>query len=76
MAYLTVLSNTDVVEKVNFVVAASQHGGTYFGGGRIPIARGQKWPALFWSLFTGGSFLVDYLENEIVGFDENLAVVL
>ena len=32
--------------------------------------------ALFWSLFTGGSFLVDYLENEIVGFDENLAVVL
>ena len=32
--------------------------------------------ALFWSLFTGGSFLVDYLKNEIVGFDENLAVVL
>ena len=27
--------------------------------------------ALFWSLFTGGSFLVDFLENEIVGFDEN-----
>ena len=31
--------------------------------------------ALFWSLFTGGSFLVDFLENEILGFDENLAVV-
>ena len=36
-------SNTDVVEKVNFF------GGCltirrYFGGGRIPIARGQKWP--------------------------------
>ena len=30
--------------------------------------------ALFWSLFTGGSFLVDFLENEIVGFDENLTV--
>ena len=24
--------------------------------------------ALFWSLFTGGSFLVDFLENEIVLF--------
>ena len=32
-------SHTDVVEKVNLVVPASQH----FGGGRIPIARGQKW---------------------------------
>ena len=32
--------------------------------------------ALFWSLFTGGSFLVDFLENEILGFDENLAVVV
>ena len=32
--------------------------------------------ALFWSLFTGGSFLVDFLENEIVGFDENLTVSL
>ena len=31
---------------------------------------------LFWSLVTGGSFLVDFLENEILGFDENLAVVL
>ena len=31
--------------------------------------------ALFWSLFTGGSFLVDFLKNEILGFDENLAVV-
>ena len=30
--------------------------------------------ALFWSLFTGGSFLVDFLKNEIVGFDENLAI--
>ena len=32
--------------------------------------------ALFWSLSTGGSFLVDFLENEIVGFDENLTVAL
>ena len=32
--------------------------------------------SLFWSLFTGGSFLVDFLKNEILGFDENLAVVL
>ena len=32
--------------------------------------------ALFWSLFTGRSYLVDFLKNEIIGFDENLAVVL
>ena len=32
--------------------------------------------ALFWSLFTGGSFLVCFLKNEILGFDDNLAVVL
>ena len=33
--------------------------------------------ALFWSLLTGGgSFVVDFLENEIVGFDENLTVAL
>ena len=32
--------------------------------------------ALFWSLFTEGSFLVGFLQNEILGFDENLAVVL
>ena len=33
--------------------------------------------ALFWSLFTGpgGSFLVDFLKKEILGCDENLAVV-
>ena len=31
--------------------------------------------ALF-SLFTEGSFLVGFLKNEILGFDENLAVVL
>ena len=65
-------SHTDVVEKVNFVVPASQHGGT-------SVAEGSHstWTemALFWSLFTGGSFLVDFLKNEILGFDENLAVV-
>ena len=32
--------------------------------------------AMFWSLFTGGSFLVGFLNNEILVFDENLAVVL
>ena len=36
-------SNTDVVEKVIFLVARLTTRG-YFGGGRIPIARGQKWP--------------------------------
>ena len=65
--------NTDVVEKVIFLVAASQQG----------VLRWWKDPhsmwtemALFWSLFTGGSFLVDFLKNEILGFVENLAVVL
>ena len=65
-------SHTDVVEKVIFLVPASQHG----------VLRWRKDPhstwtemALFWSLFTGGSFLVDFLKNEILGFDENLAVV-
>ena len=37
------ISHTDVVEKVNLLVPASQHGGTSIDGGRIPIARGQKW---------------------------------
>ena len=32
--------------------------------------------ALFWSLFKRGSFLVGFLKNEILGFDEKLAVVL
>ena len=32
--------------------------------------------SLHWSLFTGGCFLVDFLENEIIGFDENLTVAL
>ena len=36
------ISHTDVVERVNFLVAASQHGGTSVAS-RIAIARGQKW---------------------------------
>ena len=47
-------SNTDVVKKVNFFVAASQH--AYFGGGRIPTARGQKW-LCFGNLSRGDPFL-------------------
>ena len=38
-----------------------------------------QWRKLvFWWLLhnIGGSFLVDFIENEIVGFDDNLAVVL
>ena len=66
-------SNTDVVEKVIFWWLLDNTG----------VLRWWKdthstWTemALFWSLFTGGSFLVDLLENEIVGFDENLTVAL
>ena len=67
-------SNTDVVEKVISLEAASQHGGTSVAEG----SPHSTWTeiALFWSLFTGGSFLVDFLENEILGFDENLTVAL
>ena len=50
------------------------HNTGYFGGGRIPIARGQKW--LCFGHLSRGSSLVDFLKNEIVGFDENLAAVL
>ena len=32
--------------------------------------------ALFLVTFQGGSFLVGFLKNEILAFDENLAVVL
>ena len=66
------------MEKVNFLVAASQHGGT--GGGRIPIARGQKW--LCFGHFSrgdyrrGSSLVFFFFKNEILGFDENVAVVL
>ena len=31
---------------------------------------------LFVSLFTGVYFLMDFLKNEILGFDENVAVVV
>ena len=64
-------SHTDVVEKVNFVVPASQQKLRWW---KDPHSTWTEM-ALFWSLFTGGSFLVDFLKNEILGFDENLAVV-
>ncbi len=54
-------------------MAASQHVGT--SGAKDPHNTWTEM-ALFWSLFTGGSLLVDFLKNEIVGFEENLAVVL
>ena len=62
-------SNTDVVEKVNCLVAASQHG----------VLRWRKHVdrnGFVLVTFHGGSFLVGFLKNEILGFDENLAVVL
>ena len=67
-------SNTDVVEKVNFVGGCFTTRG-YFGGGRIPIAHGQKW-LCFGHFSRGGSFVVDFLKNKILGFDENFEVVL
>ncbi len=66
-------SHTDAVEKVNFLVAASKHWG-YCGGGRIPIARGQKWLCCC-HFSRGNPFLWIFSKNEILGFDENLAVV-
>ena len=65
--------NRDVVERVGHLAATAQ-----------PWAL--RWPkdpqsklrevALFSPLFCWKSYLVDFLENEIVRFDENLAVVL
>ena len=65
-------SNTDVVEKVHFLVAASQYRALRWR--KDPLSTCTEM-AFFWSLFTGGSFLVDFLKNEIVEFD-NLEVVL
>ena len=67
-------SHTDVVEKVNFLVPASQHGSRLLRWRKDPHSTWTEM-ALFWSLFTGGFFLVDFLKNEILGFEENLAVV-
>ena len=67
-------SNTDVVEKVNFLVAASKHGGTSVAEGS-PYHMDRNGFVLV-NFHGGGSFLVDFLENEILGFDENLTVAL
>ena len=80
MVHLTAVTlYTDVVKKVNFLVAASQHGGTSVAeGSPWAIAHGQKW-LCFGHFSQGdhcGSFPVNFLKNEILRFDENLAVVL
>ena len=49
-------SNTDVVETVNFFGGCFTTRG-YFGGGRIPIARGQKWLCFGHFSGRGGPFL-------------------
>ena len=57
----------------NFLVAASQHGGTSAAEGS-PYHMDRIGFVLV--TFHGGSFLVNFLKNEILGFDANLAVVL
>ena len=49
-------SHTDVVEKVNFVVPASQHGGT-------SVARGQKW-LCFGHFSRGDPFLLIFSKTK------------
>ena len=74
MVHLTVLRNTNVVEKVHFWWLLHNTGA--FRWRKDPLSTWTEM-ALFWSLFAGGgSFLVDFLKNESVEFDENLAVVL
>ena len=55
-------SHTDVVEKVNFVVPASQHGGTSVAEGS-PIARGQKW-LCFGHFSRGDPFLLIFSKTK------------
>ena len=57
------------MEKVNCLVAASQHGGTSVAEGS-PYHVDRNGFVLV--TFHGGSFLVGFLKNEIIGFDENL----
>ena len=66
-------SNNDVVENVYLLVLLHNTG----------VLRWRKdaystWTemTLFVSLFTGVYFLMDFLKNEILGFDENVAVVV
>ena len=59
-------SNTDVVEKVNFLVAASQHGGTSVAEGSPyywAIARGQKW-LCFGQFSRGDPFLLIFSKTK------------
>ena len=65
--------NTDVVEKVHFWWLLNNTGTLRWRKDPLSIWTEMT---LFWSLFTGGSFLVDFLKNGIVEFDESLAVVL
>ena len=64
----------DVVEKVNFLVAASKHGGTSVAEGS-PLHVDRNGFVLV-TFHGGGIIFCDFLKNEILGFDENLAEVL
>ena len=61
------------MEKVNVWLAASQHMGP-------SGAEGSPWDlrrnGFILTALHGASVLVHFLENDVVGFDENLAVVL
>ena len=64
--------NTDVVDKVNCLVAASQHMGTSMAEGSPREVHRNDFVL---TDLHGESFPADYLEKEIVGFDENVTVV-
>ena len=61
-------SNTGVLEKANFSVAASQRGGTSVAEGS-PIVRGQKWPC-FGHFSRGDPFLCMSIHNKPSGFND------
>ena len=56
------LSNTEDARKINLVGAASKHAG--------PL-RSER--PLYVYKMASSTFLVDYLKNEVVGFDDNFA---
>ena len=65
-------NNTAVVQKRSFRVAVCHHNYVHVSGGMIRAACTQI--ACFFSLLKGIIINVDFLDNYIVGFDDNLTI--
>ena len=66
-------NNTDVVKKRSFHGCLTAH--MRVSGGMLCMEK-YKIGGIFLPLLMGSIFNVDFLENEIVGFDKNLTVAL